>query len=155
MERRKEEEGTSLLFPSKTSLFEDTDDVGDGLISCHSNLTLASSLMQLDRSVSLTRTLNLLIKEVDAKKQEDASADGSGKDLQEAALAGTRGSPPPPGGANDVFWEQFLTEIPGSLDMEEASYSLRANPSNEQEEERKPGNDSMWKNRKDLEQLTL
>ncbi|KAJ6842515.1 heat stress transcription factor A-5 [Iris pallida] len=154
-QRSNEEEGTSLLFPSKSSLFEDTDDAGDGLISCHSNLTLASSSMQLDRSVSLTRTLDLLIKEVDAMKQEDASADGSGKDLQEAALAGSRGSPPPPRGANDVFWEQFLTESPGSLDMEEASYSLRANPSNEQQEESKPGNDSMWKNRRDLEQLTL
>ncbi|KAJ6831570.1 uncharacterized protein M6B38_307715 [Iris pallida] len=163
-----EEEGTSLLFPSKSGLFAGADDDGDGLISCHLNLTLASSSMQVDRSLSLSRTTNLVVEEVNANKQDDNdtsgrknssvtldSGDGNGKDPLEVAPVGNQGPPPPSGRVNDMFWEQFLTERPGSSDTEETSSSLRASPCEEQQEERKPGNDSMWRNRKDLEQLTL
>ncbi|KAJ6837147.1 heat stress transcription factor A-5 [Iris pallida] len=163
-----EEEGTSLHLPMKSSLFAGGEDDEDGMISCHLNLTLASSSMQVNRSLSLTRTPNLVIEEGDADKQDDNdrdgrkntsgtvdSGDGNLKDSQEATPVGNQGPPPLPGRVNDMFWEQFLTERPGSSDTEEASSSLRASPCEEQQEERKSGNDSMWRNRKDLEQLTL
>ncbi|XP_044481539.1 heat stress transcription factor A-5-like, partial [Mangifera indica] len=58
-----------------------------------------------------------------------------------------------PARINDVFWEQFLTERPGSSDNEEASSCYRANPQEEQED-RRPGQ-GISRNTKNIEQLTL
>lgn len=55
---------------------------------------------------------------------------------------------------NDVFWEQFLTERPGSADTEVATSGLRPNPSEEQEEI-KSASGIFWRSQKNIEQLTL
>ena len=54
---------------------------------------------------------------------------------------------------NDVFWEQFLTERPGSSDNEEASSNYRANPYEEQEDKR--WGHGLPRNAKNMEQLSL
>lgn len=52
-----------------------------------------------------------------AKNQSDAptAAYGNETSLPEAARTGNQGPPAPPGRVNDVFWQQFLTQRPGSL----------------------------------------
>ena len=123
--------------------------------------------MQIDKSGTLSRSQNSIPGEAisskgDASKEvtqnqnnAPGTSNGSAPALQEATKSSNQGPPAAPGRVNDVFWEQFLTERPGSSDTEEASSSLRTEPSDDPREERNPGSDSMWKNRKDMEQLTL
>lgn len=154
------------LCPKKNSLFsEPVVDDGDGLISCHLNLTLASSSMQIDKS---GRSQNLVPEEVTGNKEDDTNKEatkyqrdaptagnGNVTSLPEVAQTGDQATHAAPARVNDVFWEQFLTERPGSSDTEEASSTLRVDPSDESQEEKTAGNDSMWENRKDMEQLRL
>ena len=159
--------GTSLC-PRKNALFSGSVDDGDGFISCHLNLTLASSPMQIDKSATLSRSRSSIPEEAISSKEGDinkevtrrqnnasGTSNGTAPTLQEATKSSNQGPPAAPGRVNDVFWEQFLTERPGSSDTEKASSSLRTDASDDPQEERKTGNDSMWKNRKDMEQLTL
>ncbi|XP_043710698.1 heat stress transcription factor A-5-like [Telopea speciosissima] len=144
---------------------------GDGHISCHLNLTLASSALQMENSHHSSR-LSQLSPEIGTSPELRSSANGKEADLRVASK--TRGTsnddaPKPSsydaptdnkgplatqGRVNDVFWEQFLTERPGSSDTEEASSSFRANPCDDQEE-KISGHGKSWRNRKDMEQLTL
>ncbi|ONK78293.1 uncharacterized protein A4U43_C02F16760 [Asparagus officinalis] len=160
--------GTSLC-PRKNSLLSGSVDDGDGLISCHLNLTLASSSMQIDKGDTLGRSHYSDPEEGVGDKEEDtireatksqsnaaaATSDGKAASLPDAAQTSNQGPPATTKRVNDGFWEQFLTERPGSSDTEEASSSLRTDHCNDPQEERKTVNDSMWKNRKDMEQLTL
>nr|QBC36004.1 heat shock transcription factor A5 [Narcissus tazetta subsp. chinensis] len=168
--------GTSLC-PRKSCLFsepvdddDDNDDGGGGgLVLCHLNLTLASSSsMQIDKSATMSRSPpssmhdeGIVGKEDDAtgdiaKNQSNATGDANGNSppLQGASRTGHQETPTPPRRVNDVFWEQFLTERPGSSDTEEASSSLRADPSDDLKDEGKIRDDSTRKDRKDIDRLS-
>ncbi|OMO96611.1 Heat shock factor (HSF)-type, DNA-binding protein [Corchorus capsularis] len=125
----------------------------DSHISCQLNLSLASSSLQVNRSPSLTRMSQLgqeIGKVSDSRsyannKDSDTRRFENSKNMvdEEAALSSPKEGPntnqapaAPPVRVNDVFWEQFLTERPGSSDNEEASSSYRANPYEEQEDKR-------------------
>ena len=54
--------------------------------------------------------------------------------------------------ANDKFWEQFLTERPGSSDTEEANSALKVNSLAEEDHERQT---VFRRNRKDIDRLSL
>ena len=58
-----------------------------------------------------------------------------------------------PTGVNDVFWEQFLTETPGSSDPQEVQ-SERREADNKRNEGRTGEVGSIWWNRKNVENLT-
>lgn len=141
---------------------------GDGHISCHLNLTLASSSLQLNNNHYCSRFPQLgqeivasseLKSSGRVKEAELRIAGPNRKFADDNPNVSSSQEPPVKSGAihdrvNDVFWEQFLTERPGSSDTEEASSSFRAN-SYEEQEERKAGNGRSWRNKKDMEQLTL
>ncbi|XP_008803687.2 heat stress transcription factor A-5-like [Phoenix dactylifera] len=165
------------ICPTKNLLLPRAVDEGDGNFSCHLNLTLASSSMQIDSNQYSSRTSNSVDHDVanaansselgaaNIHKDDNlgkavgniqsTSADAKATSLQEVAPSSNQEPASHEQRANDVFWEQFLTERPGSSDTEEASSSLRANPGDEQQEERKQANEDIWRNRKDMEQLTL
>ncbi|KAJ0971884.1 hypothetical protein J5N97_019843 [Dioscorea zingiberensis] len=162
--------GTSFCS-RKSMLFSSTVEDGDGLMPCHLNLTLASCSMQVDANQFQSRTpileeqsagnasvLRMSNEERDEgfcrdirKNQDNHGNSAQNQNINNQAPA----APAATGRVNDVFWEQFLTERPGSSEVEEANSSVQVNPSEEQHEERTPGNESMWRSRKDLEQLTL
>ncbi|KAK8548405.1 hypothetical protein V6N13_054787 [Hibiscus sabdariffa] len=144
----------------------------DSNISCQLNLTLASSSLQVDKSPSLTRMsqLNWEIGKVPVSRSNANSkeTDPTPRDFEnsrnmidgETTLSSSReGSnrnqepAAPPVRVNDVFWEQFLTERPGSSDNEEASSNYRANPYEEQEDKRSAH--GLARNAKNIEQLSL
>lgn len=141
---------------------------GDGHISCHLNLTLASSPLQVEKSSS-TR-LPQLGQEIrssvsrptaDAKEADFRVIHNSRKlsdndptlSSSQGASTANQGPPAAPVRVNDVFWEQFLTERPGSSDNEEASSNLRSNMYDEQVDKR-AGQGTLI-NSKNVEHLTL
>ncbi|KAJ4969316.1 hypothetical protein NE237_016017 [Protea cynaroides] len=144
-------------------------DEGDGHISCHLNLTLASSALQVESSSNYSSRIcpeigtstelrsSINGKEADlrvASNTRSTSNDDAPKPSSYEAPTNDQGPLATQGRVNDVFWEQFLTERPGSSDTEEASSSFRANPYDDQEE-KMSGHGKPWRNRKDMEQLTL
>ncbi|KAK8923869.1 Heat stress transcription factor A-5 [Platanthera zijinensis] len=145
--------GASCL--KKHSFLTDSLDDGDGLISCHLNLTLASSSMQMNSSnhfIRIPSSIDLPTMNDNAgddctkfsgcsKNDDLAMTDAVGPSLIEVSAAEKQPPLPAKVRVNDKFWEQFLTERPGSSDTEEASSSLRDDPSEEQGEERMPGSD--------------
>jgi heat shock transcription factor len=154
------------LQPSLTS-----NEEGDlGHISCHLNLTLASSPMQINRSpysARMPQVAEEIGKSPDSKtgtnvKESDtiigfpksrnpaddttlSSSQRAPNNNQEPAAAPVR--------VNDVFWEQFLTERPGCSENEEAISTYRANPYEEQDDGR--SGLGISRNAKNMEQLTL
>lgn len=57
-------------------------------------------------------------------------------------------------GVNDLFWEQFLTETPGSAtDTQEAESKIQETRTKDQDE-RLPENGKCWSNKQTLDQLT-
>lgn len=57
-------------------------------------------------------------------------------------------------GVNDLFWEQFLTETPGSAtDTQEAESKIQESRTKDQDE-RLPENGKCWSNKQTLDQLT-
>ncbi|KAI3947164.1 hypothetical protein MKW92_031742 [Papaver armeniacum] len=147
-----------------------TEDCDDH-ISCHLNLTLASSSLQLNKDDNSGRfpqfgqevvTSSELrsgesVKDAELRvsvpNRKPADDDPRLPSSQEAP-ANNHGSGAVQGRVNDVFWEQFLTERPGSSDTEEAISSFRENPDDEQEE-RNTGDGRLLRTKKDSEQLTL
>lgn len=140
----------------------------DGHISCHLNLTLASSPLQVNKSPYSARMPQLA---VEIGKSPDSVSDTNGNDADTVSFSKTKNPaddtaisssqrPPKskepaaaPARVNDVFWEQFLTERPGCSDNEEASSTYRANPYDEQDDGR--SGFGMSRNAKNMEQLTL
>lgn len=142
----------------------------DGHIPFHLSLTLSSSPLQVNKSSYSARMPQLA---PESGRSLESRFDGNGlysdaklipekknagndtaalttlqeapKNNQEQAAAPVR--------VNDVFWEQFLTERPGSSDNEEASSNYRANPYDEQEDRR--SSYGMQINGKGMEQLSL
>ncbi|XP_068655444.1 heat stress transcription factor A-5-like [Aristolochia californica] len=143
-------------------------DEEEGHISCQLNLTLASSPLQVnkipqqpgvDHSTFVEPRPTSNDKEIEPTRmpnsrdfgEEDAtmvSSQGAPSNTNNQGSAATQGR------VNDVFWEQFLTERPGSSDTEEASSNSRS-PNYDDQEERKARNGKLWRNKKDMEQLTL
>lgn len=140
----------------------------DGHVSCHLNLTLASSPLQVNKGLHSSRMpSNNIAKTTELRynsndEESDTRPFPSNRNLshEDASIVSPQEAPdnnPAPVAApvrvNDVFWEQFLTERPGSSDNEEASSSYRANPYEEQEDKR--SGLGMSRNAKNMEQLTL
>lgn len=135
-----------------------SNEEGDGTVSCHLNLSLASSPLQIGKSQQsaemvqmsqeIDKCVNTSSKEgigITWSKAEDIEAgvnippqkrDSPNDDaIQSSSLKNNKQGPATgQSRVNDVFWEQFLTERPGCSDTEDASF--RANP-HEDEEDRK------------------
>ncbi|XP_058093398.1 heat stress transcription factor A-5 [Magnolia sinica] len=149
----------------------------DSQISCQLNLTLASSPLQVKNSyypdrVPLSSGLDIGTSTAEfrsiangkepftgVKSRSFGDEDASMSSLREAPTNNTidnnnQGPAAAQGRVNDMFWEQFLTERPGSLENEEASSSFRANACDDQEE-RRTGSIKSWRSKRDMEQLTL
>ncbi|XP_026400744.1 heat stress transcription factor A-5-like [Papaver somniferum] len=125
--------------------------------SCHLNLTLASSSLQLnnDKSGRFPQFGQEVVTSSELRSGESVKETTELRvSVQNRKPANNHGSGAVQGRVNDVFWEQFLTERPGSSDTEEASSSFRENPYDEQEE-RNIGDGRSLRNKKDSEQLTL
>ncbi|CAL5416783.1 unnamed protein product [Camellia sinensis] len=146
-----------------------SNEEGDGHISCHLNLTLASSLSQVDNSQSSARIQ--LGHEIGKSPELRSNVNGKVTDFRvspsnrafsddDATLSSSQEAPikiqgppaPPPARVNDMFWEQFLTERPGASDTEEASSSFRANPYDDQKDR---SGYVMSGNAKNMDHLTL
>ncbi|CAL9193564.1 heat stress transcription factor A-5-like [Musa acuminata AAA Group] len=169
--------------PTKIDLF--IGEIDDGLFPCHLSLTLASSTMQIDSSKCPGKNQDLVdrspvsikdlrpahatdLKASNTEKDDDLtlpvgndrstigdSADAKAVSSWEASPTCNEAPAIPTGGVNDVFWQQFLTERPGSSDTKEASSCLRPNPCNEQGEETMEGSRNGGISKKDMEQLKL
>ncbi|CAK9149116.1 unnamed protein product [Ilex paraguariensis] len=142
---------------------------GDGPLSCHLNLTLASSSLQVNTSQYSTMpqlpqeigkstgsrfiiTNNEADHRISPKDGTYCDGDGTLSSSQEALINNQRPATSQ-ARVNDVFWEQFLTERPGSSDTEEACSNYRANPYDEREDRR--SGHGMSRTAKNVEQLTL
>ncbi|GLU10204.1 hypothetical protein SLE2022_270240 [Rubroshorea leprosula] len=147
-----------------------SNDELDGHISCQLNLSLASSSLQVSKSPYSTRMSQLSpnigkspepmslanTRESDAQaSQNDRNMGNVEKTFSSLKEAPNKNQEPaaPPVRVNDMFWEQFLTERPGSSDNEEASSTYRANLFEEQED-RRPSH-GLPKKAKNMEQLSL
>ncbi|XP_065862736.1 heat stress transcription factor A-5 [Euphorbia lathyris] len=165
------------------------NDESESHISCHLNLTLASSPLQINRSsysskasevgdeiCQINRSPYLArmpelgqeiwksseYKSHDNDKESDMrvtlmdrKSGNSVTTLASLKETPTNNSGPAtaPVRVNDVFWEQFLTERPGSSDNEEASSNFRASAYDEHEDRRT--NQGVLKNTKKAERLSL
>ncbi|XP_074276206.1 heat stress transcription factor A-5 [Silene latifolia] len=138
---------------------------GEGHICCQLNLSLASSSIQVDQNASSGRVTQTQM-DVDVGGAIEMRPYSSGESRDEIRSSLKENNPlnstvknnkdtmpAGPPRVNDVFWEQFLTERPGTSGAEEASSSYRALPSDEQEE--KESSHGMSKTAKNLGKLTL
>ncbi|XP_010527455.1 PREDICTED: heat stress transcription factor A-5 [Tarenaya hassleriana] len=130
----------------------------DGDFPCHLNLTLASAPLPAAKTAPLITKATQKSQDVGRFPEfnfESRESNASAKNTaaQEAATGKQATVAASPARVNDVFWEQFLTERPGSLDNEEASSTYRANPREEQEDGRT--GQMMSRNTRSIEQLTL
>lgn len=146
----------------------------DGIISCHLNLSLASSplpVLKSQHSAEMVQMAQEIDKGLDTSSKDGiffsrSKADDNEADLtipqknrnlpdDNVTLSSSQNNKQGPATGqnrvNDVFWEQFLTERPGCSD-EEASSSFRASPYEVQD--RKLGQ-GMNRNVKIAEHLTL
>eukprot|EP01018_Ginkgo_biloba_P005510 Gb_15358 [translate_table: standard] len=57
-------------------------------------------------------------------------------------------------GINDVFWEQFLTESPGSGDTEEVESEVQDSFIKDQDDKSPPEKENCWSKKQNLDQLT-
>ncbi|KAF2299982.1 hypothetical protein GH714_006549 [Hevea brasiliensis] len=142
----------------------------DGHISCHLNLTLASSTLQVNRSPYPARMPELhqeICKSAKSKfndngkesdmmvtsKVRNAGDEDTILSSSKEAPSSNQGPAAAPAQVNDVFWEQFLTERPGSSENEDASSNSRSNPYDEQEDRR--SSHGVVRNVKNVEHLSL
>lgn len=164
--------GTSFIFnmdstrPKSLQQNLASNEETDANISCHLNLTLASSSLQLDKcqypqlgheiGKSSEQRSHAGDKEaeirVSPRNRAFSGVDATLSPLKEAPNKNQVAATPQVR-VNDVFWEQFLTERPGASDTEEASSSLRANTYDDQEDRR--SGHGMSRNAKSVEHLSL
>lgn len=134
----------------------------DSPVSCHLNLTLASSSLQTNRS-PYSATMPQVTQELGKTTLDSGSSShNTGPDTRAppkslpSSQEDRRSHQEPvaaPPRVNDVFWEQFLTERPGSSENEEASSNYRANSSDDPDD--KSSSHGVSSNSKNMEQLTL
>ncbi|OEL30608.1 Heat stress transcription factor A-5 [Dichanthelium oligosanthes] len=164
--------GTSICPSKSVSFTAAVND--DGILPCHLNLTLASCLMDVNRSQVSNANGDAMEEEKDDQPEATAATmdEGNGigrcyddtqnKALGDPATAADTTTPPhgdsqappeepaaPPVVANDKFWEQFLTERPGCSEAEEASSTLRRDSDHRQAYE------DTRSDRRDMGQLKL
>ncbi|XP_071690216.1 heat stress transcription factor A-5-like [Rutidosis leptorrhynchoides] len=125
----------------------DANEETEGPLSCQLNLTLASSVSQTNPyqepdtiAQSFEDIGRRAVQNVILSSSRDDSVNKAGPASGQARV-------------NDVFWEQFLTERPGSSDVEDSSSNLRSTPSYEQED-RRSGHGS-YGNSRNMQNLTL
>ncbi|KVI00374.1 heat stress transcription factor A-5-like [Cynara cardunculus var. scolymus] len=134
----------------------DANEESDGHLSCQLNLTLASCVSQINPCQE-TDTIPPSFEDIG--KPSEWTANARVPEKNRSSLVGenepTKPAPPATSQArvNDVFWEQFLTERPGSSDVEDASSNLKSTPSYEQED-RRSGHGSFG-NSRNMQNLTL
>ena len=85
----------------------------------------------------------------------DVNADPAAMDVGDNDGTASKGtaSVKAPSRVNDVFWEQFLTESPGSVDTEEAESKMQER-NRKGLDERLPENIKCWNNEQSLDRLT-
>ncbi|XP_074343087.1 heat stress transcription factor A-5-like [Apium graveolens] len=119
---------------------------GEGHISCQLNLTLASSSLHANKSQYSARFSQDGGKSLESKsvssgnevefrlpeKSKNYSSDEANLSSLHDTATKTQEPGNPPPRVNDVFWEQFLTERPGT-ETKQASPSARPNLHDEQE----------------------
>ncbi|KAG5226733.1 Heat Stress Transcription Factor family protein [Salix suchowensis] len=157
--------GSQALHSLQANLVSNEE--GDGNISCQLNLTLASSALQVNKNPYLARILGQEIAKPPESRFNESNKDSDMRVIQNINL-GNEGTTlsssqeipnnnqapaSAPARANDVFWEQFLTERPGSSENEEASSNYRANSYDEQDERRLGF--GVPRNAKNMDQLSL
>uniref|UniRef100_A0A175YRW8 HSF-type DNA-binding domain-containing protein n=1 Tax=Daucus carota subsp. sativus TaxID=79200 RepID=A0A175YRW8_DAUCS len=138
---------------------------GEGHISCQLNLTLASSSLHANEShysakLAQDSEKSLVSRSIGSgnevefrvpQKSKNYSSDGANlSSLHDTATKNQEPETAPPR-VNDVFWEQFLTERPGTSETEQASPSARPNLHDEQEGRRQGNQNS----RSTVDSLTL
>lgn len=142
--------GTSFMFMKMDSVVaqnqrfqRDLSEEGEMSISCHLNLTLASSPLQVEKTQV-------------SRKDDGTPLISDSTVLPETPKLNAQGikTPAAQGRVNDVFWEQFLTEKPGASNNEEASSNHRGNHGENVEDDRRFGY-GVSKNAKSMERLTL
>ncbi|XP_074574095.1 heat stress transcription factor A-4b-like [Curcuma longa] len=96
------------------------------LLSSSPQLNVHSS-PEIQESTSFAET-PAIEKEVDSGSkfsEIDVNLEPNSTEVDSSKDVGTSTTSAVPAGANDVFWEQFLTEIPGSFDAKEAQSTRR------------------------------
>ncbi|KAK1381139.1 Heat stress transcription factor A-5 [Heracleum sosnowskyi] len=143
------QKGGSCNSPKLQSLQQclSSSEEGEGHISCQLNLTLASSSLHANKSQYSARFSQDGGKSLESKsivsgnevefrlpeKSKNYSSDEANlSSLHDTATKNQEPVNPPPR-VNDVFWEQFLTERPGTSETEQASPLARPNLHDEQE----------------------
>lgn len=143
------QKGGSCNSPKLQSLQQclSSSEEGEGHISCQLNLTLASSSLHANKSQysvkfsqdsgkSLeSRSIvsgNEVELRVPEKSKNYSSDEANLSSLNDTATKNQETGIVPPR-VNDVFWEQFLTERPGTSETEQASPLARPNLHDEQE----------------------
>nr|GFA20583.1 heat stress transcription factor A-5 [Tanacetum cinerariifolium] len=138
--------GSSLT--QKTGPTFDTNEETEGHPSCLLNLTLASSVSQINLC-QYTDTIPQSFEDIGKPPSENVPSNP--KPTNNAAPAEPRAITTR---VNDVFWEQFFTERPGSSDVDDTSSNIKSTtPSNEQDDQRS-GHGS-YGNFSNLQNLTL
>ncbi|KAG0462656.1 hypothetical protein HPP92_021132 [Vanilla planifolia] len=129
-------------------------------VESSNHLSRIPSSIDLDATIDIDQCSRQTSKEEDNCNTDGKNAiylhgltDSDVPSAKEVTPPGNQTPVPATGRANDRFWEQFLTERPGSSDTEEASSSLKEDACEEQEE--MIMKDDRWRNIKDMEQLTL
>ncbi|GKE32821.1 heat stress transcription factor A-5, partial [Tanacetum coccineum] len=138
--------GSSLTHKTGPTL--DTDEETEGHPSCQLNLTLASSVSQINPCQD-TDTIPQSFDDIGKPPSENVTSNP--RPTNNATPAAPTAVPTR---VNDVFWEQILTERPGSSDVDDTSSDINSTtPSNEQDD-RRSGHGS-YGNSSNLQNLTL
>ncbi|KAD5803703.1 hypothetical protein R6Q59_024232 [Mikania micrantha] len=115
-------------FMNKTGPCVDANEDAEGQISCQLNLTLASCVSKIDAcqdTNAIPESFEGAAKP--AGQNMTVSHDGPANHAAPTSVQGR---------VNDMFWEQFLTERPGSSDVEDTCPNSRSMPSYEHEDRR-------------------
>ncbi|XP_042459769.1 heat stress transcription factor A-4b-like [Zingiber officinale] len=97
---------------------------------------LLASSPEIQESTSFVETPSVpaIEKEVDSGSkfsEIDVNLEPNSTEVDSSRDVGTTTTSAVPAGANDVFWEQFLTEIPGSFNTKEAQSTRRDSEDNQ------------------------
>jgi heat shock transcription factor, other eukaryote len=172
--------GTSICC-LKSACFT-TAVIEEGFLPCQLNLTLASCSMDAERKQTPNSNGNSINQDQGRENPLDAAItapmekdDGINRHHDDChqrvpvdagtaagataprgnAQVATEAPPAPTAVVNDKFWEQFLTERPGCSETEEASSTLRRDPSREQMEDNRQVYQDTMNDRTDMQRLKL